>query len=125
MEKEEYRIAIVEDDLLMAKMLKSRFSLVKINASVFNSGRDFINSKFTAGIILLDLSLTDIDCLEFILTIYKINAKYKLVLMSGSPLSKIELVRAYAKSIGFEVGGILKKPFSKEEMFAAVGVKFE
>jgi DNA-binding response OmpR family regulator len=117
--------AIVEDDPFMAQLVSDMLTSSGVESQVFVLGADLLKCadllNFKA--VILDLSLPDIDGFEIM---ERIAAKYigmSLVLMSGHDLATVRAAKIYGNGIGLTVRGALTKPFTKEELFAALGLQ--
>lgn len=119
------QFAIVEDDPFMAELVGDMLTSSGAEAQVFTLGADLLKCAdllhFKA--IILDLSLPDIDGFEIM---DRIAAQYigmSLVLMSGHDLSTVRAAKIYGNGIGLKIRGALTKPFTKGELFAALGLQ--
>ena len=115
-------IAIVEDDPFMAEVIKGMISSAALEAEVFLLGKDFLNCIYADkfGVVLLDLSLPDIDGIDLLEMLSAKSMEWKLLLMSGHQAGVISAASLYAKGLGMDVIGVLQKPFSQFELLAAI-----
>jgi FixJ family two-component response regulator len=70
----------------------------------------------------LDLSLPDVDGFELMDQLAAQRVGMSLVLMSGHSLATVRAAKIYGNGIGLKVRGALTKPFSRTELFAALGL---
>ena len=119
------QFAIVEDDPFMAELVGAMLTSSGVEARVFMLGADLLKCpdllNFKA--IILDLSLPDIDGFDLM---DRIAAQYigmSFVLMSGHDLATVRAAKIYGNGIGLQIRGALTKPFSKVELFAALGLQ--
>jgi EAL domain-containing protein (putative c-di-GMP-specific phosphodiesterase class I)/FixJ family two-component response regulator len=77
------------------------------------SGEDLLELMYTytPDVLVLDLQLTDVDAIQIIRWLSENPARPLLILMSGQDAKVIEAVRQFAIANGWEVVGILSKPF--------------
>jgi DNA-binding response OmpR family regulator len=118
------RFAVVEDDPFMAELVRDMLASAGVDVEVFRFGADLLKRddllKFKA--IVLDLSLPDVDGFELMDQLAAQRVGMSLVLMSGHSLATVRAAKIYGNGIGLKVRGALTKPFSRTELFAALGV---
>jgi CheY-like chemotaxis protein len=116
--------AVVEDEPFMAEMVCDMLASRGLNVEVFHHGADFLRSanlrNFQA--IVLDLSLPDIDGFVLMDKLVDQAVYASMVLMSGHDLAIVRAAKIYGNGIGLHVRAALTKPFTKEELFAALGL---
>jgi DNA-binding response OmpR family regulator len=117
-------LAVVEDEPFVAQLVGDMLASAAVDVTAFDCGADLLRSasllKFKT--IILDLSLPDIDGFDLMdrLTVQAVGIS--LVLMSGRDLSILRAAKIYGNGIGLNVRSALTKPFSKDELFAALGL---
>jgi DNA-binding response OmpR family regulator len=117
-------LAVVEDEPFVAQLVGDMLASAAVDVAAFSCGADLLRSasllKFKT--IILDLSLPDIDGFDLMdrLTVQAVGIS--LVLMSGRDLSILRAAKIYGNGIGLNVRSALTKPFSKDELFAALGL---
>jgi two-component system response regulator TctD len=118
------RFAIVEDDPFMAELVRDMLSSADVEVDVFMLGADLLKHhdllQFKA--IVLDLSLPDIDGFELMDQLAAQRVCMSMVLMSGHNLATVRAAKIYGNGIGLKVRGALTKPFTRIELFAALGL---
>lgn len=116
--------AIVEDDPCMAEMVSAMLGSADVDVEVFPLGSALLKSPnlqwFKA--IILDLYLPDIDGFELMNTLAADAEGMPMVLMSGQDLAVVRAAKIYGNGLGLRVRGALTKPFTKEELFASLGL---
>jgi DNA-binding response OmpR family regulator len=117
-------IAIIEDEPFMAALIKDMIDGPEADAVIFFLAQEFLQSPDTLkfSIIILDLSLPDIDGFNLLEVLSVKSKNWKILLMSGHEAGVIRAASIYAKGLGIEVIGSLQKPFSKDELCAAIGI---
>jgi DNA-binding response OmpR family regulator len=116
--------AIVEDEPFMAELVSDMLSSGDVNFEVFHCGSELLKSPnlqwFKA--IILDLSLPDIDGFELMNTLAADAEGMSMVLMSGHDLAVLRAAKIYGNGIGLKVRSVLTKPFTKDQLFDALGL---
>ena len=118
------RFAIVEDDPFMAELVSDMLSSSGGDIEVFALGKDLLMrsnlDEFQA--IILDLSLPDIDGFDLMEILASEIIGMSIVLMSGHDLAVVRGAKIFGNGLGLKVRGALTKPFTKVELFAALGL---
>ena len=116
--------AIVEDEPFMAELVSDMLSSADVDVEVFPLGSALLKSPnlqwFKA--IILDLSLPDIDGFELMNTLAANAEGMPMVLMSGHDLAVLRAAKIYGNGIGLKVRGVLTKPFTRDQLFASLGL---
>lgn len=115
-------IAIIEDDPLMAELIREMIGSYEEALEVFPLGRNFLESTHAEDfkVIILDLSLPDLDGFDLLKLLSTKSNKWRIILVSGHQNSVISAAVLYCQSMGFEVLGSLQKPFSRIELISAL-----
>ena len=118
------RFAIVEDDPFIAELVGDMLTLRDVETQVYSAGLDLLKSpdllKFNA--IILDLSLPDIDGFEIMEHLADKTGGMSVLLMSGHNLGTLRAAKIYGNGVGLKIRGVLTKPFTKYELFTALGL---
>ena len=116
--------AVVEDDPFMAELVSDMLSSADVDVEVFPLGSALLKSPnlqwFKA--IILDLTLPDIDGFELMNTLAADAEGMPMVLMSGHDLAVVRAAKIYGNGLGLRVRGALTKPFTRDELFTALGL---
>ena len=78
-------------------------------------------NTFTA--VLMDLSLPDIDGFDLLDKLAFKATGLPILLMSGHSQAILDAACLYANSLGLRVLGRLCKPFSRAELYSALGLR--
>jgi EAL domain-containing protein (putative c-di-GMP-specific phosphodiesterase class I)/CheY-like chemotaxis protein len=109
-------IAVLDDDPTLLEIIRhglSRAGYTQIE--IFTNGRDLlfeINNNKSYEIILLDLKMPDIDGIEIIRYLAKINYMGSIILLSGEDNHLISTARYFSEKSNIRIKGSLRKPFS-------------
>jgi two-component system OmpR family response regulator len=118
------RFAVVEDEPFMAQLVSDMLASGGADVEVFTLGTDLLKNrdllKFKA--IILDLSLPDIEGFDLMDELASRNSGLSVVLMSGHDLAVVRAAKIYGNGIGLQMRGALTKPFTKYELFKALGL---
>lgn len=116
--------AVVDDEPFMAQLVSDLLISGGAAVEIFSLGSDLLKSprltKFKA--IILDLSLPDIDGFEIMEKLASDFIGLSIVLMSGHDLAVARAAMIYGNGIGLKMCAALKKPFTKDELFSALGI---
>jgi two-component system OmpR family response regulator len=118
------QFAIVEDEPYMAQLVSDMLLSGGADVEIFQLGSDLLKSVnlLNFRLIILDLSLPDIDGFDLM---DKLASKYigmSLVLASGHDQAVVRAATIYGNGLGLKICAGLTKPFSRDELFAAVGL---
>ena len=116
--------AIVEDDPFMAQLVSDMLLTGGVEVQVFTFGLDLLQcaNLLNFKTIVLDLSLPDIDGFDLMDKLAADVIGMSIVLMSGHDAATLRGASIYANGIGLNVRGALTKPFTRGELFAALGI---
>jgi two-component system OmpR family response regulator len=116
--------AVVDDEPFMAELVSDMLTSGGAEVEVFPLGSDLLKSprlaKFKA--IVLDLSLPDIDGFEIMDRLAIDNIGLSIVLISGHDLAVVRAAKIYGNGIGMNTRAALTKPFTRDALFAALGL---
>ena len=117
-------VALVEDDAFMAELVCDMLATLGVDVEAFPLGKDLLKSEnlFKFKIIILDLSLPDIDGFDVMEKLANECIGMSLVLVSGHDLAVVRAAKIYGNGLGLRVRGALTKPFNKEELSIALGL---
>jgi FixJ family two-component response regulator len=120
-----YCFAIVDDEPPFAQLVGDTLSSSGAMVEVFRGGLDFLKNsnlmRFKS--IVLDLSLPDIDGFDLMKDMALKARGMPVVLMSGHDISVVHAAKIYGNAIGLNVCAALTKPFTRDELFCAVGLR--
>jgi FixJ family two-component response regulator len=118
------QFAIVEDDPFMAQLVSDMLITGGIEVQVFMFGLDLLKcaNLLSFKTIVLDLSLPDVDGFDLMDKLAADNIGMSIVLMSGHDIAILRGASIYANGIGLNVRGALTKPFTRGDLFAALGL---
>jgi len=108
-------ILIAEDELQNQKLLQRIIKMMGLNSSVTDNGKSVLESKESYNLLILDLSLTDMDGLEVAKAIRagKTAHSPELPIMFLSGKSK-DVMQKYCDD--YSVNGYIEKPFGLDEI---------
>jgi len=118
------KILIAEDELQNQKLLQRVLSKMGFENDIVDNGRDVVESKEKYDLLILDLSLPEIDGLETAQTIRRgatiQSSDLPILLISGK--SK-QLMQSYCND--FAINDFIEKPFGLEEFKSKVNQLLE
>ena len=109
------KIAIVEDNQLLAKQLEMILKKEGYDVEVYNDGDSFFLNLSDIDLLLLDVSLPDTDGFHILKTLNEFNYKTKTIFTTS--YTDMEYLKK-----GYELGceDYLKKPFEIDELLLKV-----
>ena len=114
------RILLVEDDHAFADMLEK--TLAHAGYSVVRAGNGVEALSFyeaqRPSLVLTDLIMPDMEGIELVVKLRRRDPDAKIVAMSGGGLNSTAAYLSAARLLG--ATHTLSKPFSDEELFAAI-----
>ena len=120
----QYRFAIVEDEPAIAQLVNDMLLSSGAKVEVFTGSAAFLKStnllQFRS--VVLDLSLPDVDGFELMEMLATKSKGMSVVLMSGHDIAIVRAAKVYGNAIGLNVRAALTKPFSRDELFAGLGL---
>lgn len=117
-------IALVEDDSFMADLVCDMLATFRVEVEVFSIGKDFLKSQNLSKfkIVILDLSLPDIDGFDIMEKLASEFIGMSIVLISGHDLAVVRAAKVLGNGLGLRVRGALTKPFTRDELSIALGL---
>ena len=116
--------AIVDDDPFMAQLVSDMLSSGGVESQIYGLGLDLLKSadlrKFKS--IVLDLSLPDIGGFDIMDKLAADAIGCSVLVMSGHDTATVRAANIYGKGIGLKMLGALAKPFSRSDLFDALGL---
>ena len=104
------KILIAEDELQNQKLLQRIFSSMGFKSTIMENGKEILETSEKYNILILDLTLTDIDGIEVAKAIRNgksfQDVNMPILLLSGKPK---ELMESYCKE--YAIDGFIEKPF--------------
>ena len=118
------RVAIVEDEPFVATLVADMLASSPVAPTLFTLGADLLKSPELAdfAVIILDLSLPDIDGFDLMDMLAPMQHKARILLMSGHSQAALRASRIYGNGIGLNVSGVICKPFSRDELLIALAM---
>jgi two-component system response regulator FixJ len=115
--------AVVEDDPFMAELVRGFLSTAGFDVEFFPLGQSLLGCTHLLQfkVLLLDLSLPDIDGFELMEKLAARGVTMPVVLMSGHDLAVLNAAQMYGSGLGLNMRSTLTKPFTREELMAALG----
>lgn len=110
------RLLIVDDEAAIARIIEQAARDVGFQVrAIFDSG-DFEKAvqEIDPNVVILDIAMPGRDGLELIGHLAASNFPGKVVVMSGSDKSYIQMSSTIAKARGLNVAGTLEKPFRRQ-----------
>ncbi len=114
------RILLVDDDDTLRKLLSRMLSRTEHELEEARTGFEALDSyrKRPAEVVITDIIMPDKEGLETIRELRKINPEVKIIAMSGGGRVNATDCLMLARGLGANL--TLEKPFSNEELLAAV-----
>lgn len=108
------RVLVVDDDTLIAGLLKEIIGRLGCTVDLLHNGRDVLNglSIFAPDVIFLDLIMPGLDGIEVLGILGEAKCTARIVLMSGMDKRTLSSASAVAQSHNLEVIGAVTKPFT-------------
>jgi FixJ family two-component response regulator len=122
--EEPSRFAIVDDDPYMAQLVRDMLLSGGVKSQIYGLGLDLLKCadlpKFKS--IVLDLSLPDIGGFDIMDNLAADAIGSSVLVMSGHDPATVRAANIYGKGIGLKMLGALVKPFSRSDLFDALGL---
>ena len=110
------KIAVVEDNMLLAKQIGMVLKKEGYEVEIFNNGNSFLaNFNSSIDILLLDINLPDMEGLELLKLLREFNSDVKTIFMTS--YTEIEYLK---KAYKLECEEYIKKPFEIDELLLRV-----
>jgi EAL domain-containing protein (putative c-di-GMP-specific phosphodiesterase class I) len=115
------QIVIVDEDQFQLKLLSHQLSMVGYKkVTAFNDGQAALNymagQVLNSTLVILDLSMPNMDGLEFLQKLQKARFTGALLLVSGEDERVLQSAETLASSYGLWVQGHLSKPVQLEQI---------
>jgi CheY-like chemotaxis protein len=116
--------AVVEVEPFMAQLVSDMLASGGADVEIFPLGSDLLKSPRLTQFktIILDLSLPDIDGFQIMDKLAEDTIGLSIVLISGHDLAVVRAATIYGIGMGLKMRAALTKPFTKDELFAALGL---
>lgn len=113
--KQKPAVAVVEDDRSLATLLADHLNLNGFSAQVFHKAASFLRhaEKEHVGLVLLDLSLPDLDGLEVIARTRRLATPPAVVVLSAT-----DAVATICQALDHGADDYVRKPFERDELVA-------
>lgn len=108
----------------MADLVCDMLATFRVEVEVFSIGKDFLKSQNLSKfkIVILDLSLPDIDGFDIMEKLASEFIGMSIVLISGHDLAVVRAAKVLGNGLGLRVRGALTKPFTRDELSIALGL---
>lgn len=115
-------IAILDDDPLMARTVADMAESMGLQVDIHHSVKSLWRARKENcySLLVVDLSLPDVDGIELFSLLTTDKQKEKILLMSGHSEPILDAARLIAQKKGFDVLGVLQKPFRVSEFASAI-----
>jgi len=110
------RLLIVDDEAAIARLIEQAAREVGFEVRAIFDSQDFEKAvqEIDPNIVFLDIAMPGRDGVELIGHLAASNFTGKVVVMSGSDKSYIQMSSTIAKARGLNVAGTLEKPFRRQ-----------
>jgi len=116
------RLLVVDDEKDIAEFVGFVADNAGYDVNCISDPHDFINAySDDLSIIVMDLSMPDMDGIELIRYLSSVNSKAGIVLMSGYDASVLHSAKELADSRGLYILGTLEKPVSINDLESILG----
>jgi DNA-binding response OmpR family regulator len=110
------KIAVVEDNMLLAKQIGMVLKKEGYEVEIFNNGNSFLaNFNNSIDILLLDINLPDMEGLELLKLLREFNSDVKTIFMTS--YTEIDYLK---KAYELECEDYIKKPFEIDELLLRI-----
>jgi DNA-binding response OmpR family regulator len=118
------RLLIVDDEPGVARVIETVAQSLGFEVQTIHDSELFEKAlgQIRPTVILLDIAMPDRDGLELIGVLAAKRYPGKVVVMSGSHPSYIQMSAVIGKTRGLQIAGTLSKPFRKQELAALLRV---
>lgn len=116
------RILVVDDEEAIADLVRTLLVSAGYEVSVAANGNAALEqvSGFKPELLITDITMPDMEGIELISRLRKINVELPIIAMSGNPIG-VGFLKATRL---FGAVATLKKPFSNKDLMAAVAQVF-
>ena len=116
------RLLVVDDESDMAEFVGFIADNAGYNVDCISDPHDFIKSySDDLSVIIMDLTMPDMDGVELIRYLASVNSKAGIILMSGYDASVLHSAKELADSRGLYILGTLEKPISINDLEIMLG----
>ena len=116
------RLLVVDDESDMAEFVGFIADNAGYNVDCISDPHDFVKAySDDLSVIIMDLSMPDMDGIELIRYLASVNSKVGIILMSGYDASVLHSAKELADSRGLYVLGALEKPISINDLELILG----
>jgi EAL domain-containing protein (putative c-di-GMP-specific phosphodiesterase class I)/AmiR/NasT family two-component response regulator len=110
-------IVIVDDDVQASLLLQVMLQVLGCNSIVFNRAHDFLLHTLNEDdVVLLDLVMPELDGIEVLRRLAKLNCRSKLILLSGYDKSILHSAEKLGRAHELRVIASLSKPFQMRDL---------
>ncbi|WP_162916757.1 response regulator [Dongia deserti] len=112
------RLLIVDDEPSVARVIETVARELGFEVAAIHASEEFETalSQLDPTIICLDITMPDRDGVELIAALAARSYPGKIVVMSGSHPSYIQMSAVIGKTRGLQIAGTLSKPFRRQEL---------
>lgn len=119
-------VLVVEDDEItrdVAQELLEQIGVQQVHAAQDGArGLKKLKALARVDVVVVDIYMPDMDGIEFISELAKIEFKGRIIIVSGVSLETLDLARQLADASGIHVVGAMVKPLRKELLAQALGL---
>jgi EAL domain-containing protein (putative c-di-GMP-specific phosphodiesterase class I)/FixJ family two-component response regulator len=117
-------VLIFDDDAAMLALAKERFQREQCEVRTANDKSSFLNALTAKPeLILLDLSLKDLDGIEAFSLIATHHPRVDILLFSGHSEEVMNHARIVGEQSGLKILGLLRKPFARRDVLKALALR--
>jgi len=111
-----YSVLIVEDDESYGELLEFGLTESGYQIKLVTSAKEGLTllSQFKFNLIICDVLMPEMDGLEFLLEVKKLNLSLKIIMMSGGGITKNKLYLDNSTAMGCDA--VIEKPFTVQEL---------
>lgn len=119
-------VLVVEDDEInrdVAQELLEQLGVVQVHlAEDGTRGLRKLRALGKVDAVVVDIYMPDMDGIEFIAELAKLQFQGKVIIVSGVSLETLALARQLARESGIQVVGAMSKPLRQEDLAHALGL---
>ncbi len=112
------RVLIIDDDHLVGTMMVLHARAAGFDAKATTDPEDFytLAREWEPGFVVVDLVMGDVDGLAVLKRLSEMKSTAAVVIASGMGSKVLDSARQFAAASGLAYGGILAKPFRREDV---------